>query len=416
VILAHLADLHLGYRAYHRVAPGGLNVRERDVARAFRAALDEIIALRPDLVLVAGDVFHSVRPPNAAIAEAFHQFARLRAELPDVPVVVISGNHDAPRSVESGSILRLLGEIPGVVVVEGGARRVRVGTAGVSVLCVPHGALARGESVSREPDATAQVNLLLLHGTVTGGAVEAGLRFLGEYGGAEVDLEQLAPERWDYVALGHYHIVTELASNVWYAGALERTSTNIWQEASGEKGFLTYDTDSGRARFHPVPTRPVLDLTRVSGRVSGAVGDGSRFREPAELDALIRARVEGVAGGLSGKIVRLVCGDVPRELFRALDHAAIRAYKAQALHFQLDVRRPERRAADDEVAQRPHSLEEELAGFLRRWPLSSGGLDRSRLLELALGYLAESGAATVEEAASEVLFGDGAAGAGGAEP
>src|SRR5690606_23792546 len=108
MILAHLADLHLGYRAYHRLAPGGLNARERDVAAAFDLAADRVIALRADLVLVAGDAFHTVRPSNTAIAGAFRQFARLRAARPEAPVVVIAGNHDSPRSVETGSILKLL--------------------------------------------------------------------------------------------------------------------------------------------------------------------------------------------------------------------------------------------------------------------------------------------------------------------
>ena len=104
--LAHLADLHLGFRAYHRLVPGRdggaaprYNAREYDVATAFRTALDRIIELEVDLVLVAGDVFHTVRPSNAAIAAAFRQFARLSAALPDVPVVIIAGNHDSPRAV-----------------------------------------------------------------------------------------------------------------------------------------------------------------------------------------------------------------------------------------------------------------------------------------------------------------------------
>jgi DNA repair protein SbcD/Mre11 len=118
LIIAHLADLHLGYRAYHRLGPGGTNARERDVARAFGAALDAVSALEVDLVVVAGDVFHTVRPSNAAIADAFRQFARLRAALPGTPVVVIAGNHDSPRAIETGSILRLLAEIPGVYVAD----------------------------------------------------------------------------------------------------------------------------------------------------------------------------------------------------------------------------------------------------------------------------------------------------------
>src|SRR5512142_220188 len=148
MLLAHLADLHLGYRAYHRLAPGGLNARERDVAQAFRAALDRIIELKPDLVLVAGDVFHTVRPSNAAIADAFRQFSRLAAALPETPIVVIAGNHDSPRAVETGSILRLFAEIPGVVAVDDQSRSVLLESLDAAVLCLPHNALAGGQPIA----------------------------------------------------------------------------------------------------------------------------------------------------------------------------------------------------------------------------------------------------------------------------
>ena len=111
--IAHLADLHLGFRQYHRQTSTGLNQREADVANVFRGAVDGVIAARPDLVLVAGDLFHAVRPSNPAILFAFRQFQRLRVALPDAPVVLIAGNHDTPRSVETGSNLRLF-RPPGV--------------------------------------------------------------------------------------------------------------------------------------------------------------------------------------------------------------------------------------------------------------------------------------------------------------
>ncbi|MCU0621560.1 MAG: metallophosphoesterase [Gemmatimonadales bacterium] len=95
--LAHLADPHLGIRQYHRLTPAGINQREADVANAFRAAIDDVIAVRPDAVVVAGDLFHAVRPSNAAIVFAFRQFQRLREALPAAPVVLIAGNHDTPR-------------------------------------------------------------------------------------------------------------------------------------------------------------------------------------------------------------------------------------------------------------------------------------------------------------------------------
>ncbi|PYO64610.1 MAG: DNA repair exonuclease, partial [Gemmatimonadetes bacterium] len=75
--LAHLADLHLGFRQYDRQTPRGGNQREADVAEAFRRAVDDLLAQRPDLILLGGDVFHSVRPTNPAILFLFQQLHRL---------------------------------------------------------------------------------------------------------------------------------------------------------------------------------------------------------------------------------------------------------------------------------------------------------------------------------------------------
>src|SRR5687767_11479353 len=158
MLIAHLADLHLGYRAYHRLAQGGINARERDVALAFRATLDRLIQLRPALIVIAGDVFHSVRPSNAAIADAFRQFSRLRAALPATPIVMIAGEHDSPRSVETGSILRLFAEIPGVHVMDQEARAVFFEELQTSVLGVPHTPLAAGEPLALAPDPNAETD------------------------------------------------------------------------------------------------------------------------------------------------------------------------------------------------------------------------------------------------------------------
>lgn len=382
MLIAHLADLHLGYRAYHRLAKGGINARERDVAWAFRAALDRTIELRPELVLMAGDIFHTVRPSNSSIADAFRQFARLAAALPDTPVVVIAGNHDSPRAIETGSILRLLAEIPGVVVVDDAARAVYLEALDASVLCLPHNALSSGETIVMEPDAEAAVNLLMLHGTVAGGAAEQKLRYVSEYGGVKVETSEIRPELWDYVALGHYHIATELAPNMWYSGGIERTSTNIWEEATTTKGFLTYDTDARRAEFHPVPTREVVDLPRFS----------AKGMAPAEIDAMIRRLVEEIPGGIGGKVVRLVVADVTRDLFRELDHRQVREFKAEALHFHLDARRPEiRRIVGYGAPGHRRTLEEEVESFIKlHWQLSSQQIERDRLLALASRFMAEA--------------------------
>jgi exonuclease SbcD len=378
--IAHLADLHLGYRAYHRATPRGVNVREADVADAFRRAVARVVELRPDVVLVAGDVFHTVRPSNTAIADAFRQLCVLTEGLPGVPVVMIAGNHDSPRSSDTGNILSLFREIEGVTVVADECHPVRLASLDATLLCMPHNALAAdgGEPVPMDPDPKARHNLLMLHGTVGGAAAEAKIRYVTEFGGAVVEDTAIGAERWDYVALGHYHIVTDLAPNMWYAGALERTSTNLWQE-QGDKGFVLFDTDTGRGEFHAVETRPVLDLPRLSARGKGA----------AEVDEGIRAALESVAGGIAGKIVRLVVEDAPRHVVRELNHRRIREWKAEALHFHLDARPPEvrRRAASGAPLKR-QTLAEQVEGFLTsHWTPSRPDIERERLVALGRTYV-----------------------------
>ncbi|HEV2148757.1 MAG TPA: exonuclease SbcCD subunit D [Longimicrobiaceae bacterium] len=379
--IVHLADLHLGFRAYHRATPRGMNVREADVADAFRRAVARTVELRPELVLIAGDVFHTVRPSNASIAEAFRQLSVLCEGLPDVPVVLIAGNHDSPRSSDTGNILALFREIPGVHVVAEEARAVHLPQVETSVLCLPHNALAAegGDPVPMEPDPSMRHNVLMLHGTVGGSVAEQKLRYVTEYGGAVVADTDIGPERWDYVALGHYHIATELAPNMWYAGGIERTSTNVWMEAEGPKGFLEYDTERRRATFHPLQTRPVVDLARLSAKGLTA----------AEADERIRAAVEGVPGGIAGKMVRLVVTDIPRPVVRELNHKRIREWKAEALHFHVDARPPEiRRMAASGAPVRRQTLQEQVSSYLaKHWTLSSETLERARLVELGTHYV-----------------------------
>lgn len=380
MIVAHLADLHLGFRAYHRVASDGSNARERDVADAFAAAIDAVIAARADLVLLAGDVFHSVRPPNSAIFDAFSQLVCLRAALPDAPVVVIAGNHDSPRSADTGSILRVLTHVPGVRVVERAAETVRLEGLDVAIRCVPHPALLGGGQ-EYEPDPAARLNLLVLHGTVTGAGTDERLLRFAEFGGARVDAAEIDPDRWDYVALGHYHIATPLAPNMWYAGATERTSTNPWIE-DGDKGFLLWDTEARTAEFRAVPSRPLHDLPAIEARVGGEFIDAER------LDELIRERVASLPG-LDDRIVRLVVHDVPRDVVRRIDHAYVREMKARALHFHLDLRRPARGGGGPSAPgeRRQRGIEEEVRDFVGEWSPGAPGIDGDRLVELALHYL-----------------------------
>jgi DNA repair protein SbcD/Mre11 len=382
VKLAHLADLHLGFRQYDRQTPRGGNQREADVAEAFRRAVDDLLVQRPDLIVVAGDVFHSVRPTNAAILFCFQQLQRLRVGLPDSPIVVIAGNHSTPRSTETGAILRLY-EALGVEIAVEHARRIVFSKLDCSVLAVPHQALVGSEPPALRPERGTRLNILVTHGQVPGLGEDRGTM---EYGGALVTRDILAPAQWDYIALGHYHVAHQVEPNVWYAGSLEYISPNPWGQLQDEqdrgragKGYLLVELPGSRVTFRPIASvRRHVDLPLIEGK----------GLTPRELDERIAAQVAGAKPAIDDQIVRQLVFDVSRATARDLDHAAIRAYKARALHFQLDLRRPEvHRVEASGAPVRRQTLPETVQEFLEHRPLDAD-LDRAEFVRLGVEYVA----------------------------
>lgn len=380
--LVHLSDLHLGFRQFQRVTPSGKNQREADVAQSFTRAIDKIIALAPELVLIGGDVFHTVRPTNPAILHAFRQFSRLRTALPNAIVVIVAGNHDMPRSSETTCILRLF-EPLNFHIVDVEPRRLHFPEHDLSILAVPD--LLPG-SVDLSPDLSVGRNVLLLHGEVEG-ALPAGARE-DERASMAIPASTVAHERWSYVALGHYHVYRKVGPNAFYCGSLDYTSTNAWGEYAEEraaklpgKGLIERDLASGKQTFHPLPvTRKIIDLPAIAGRGLSA----------ADLDASVAASVAKCPdGGIDGKVVRLVVNDVPRHIARELDHQKLREYQRRALHFTLDTRRPapvRTSVSESGAPGRRPSLVDTLREALRGRELT-GDIDRDQLVALGEQYL-----------------------------
>jgi hypothetical protein len=86
-------------------------------------------------------------------------------------------------------------------------------------------------------------------------------------------------------------------------------------------------------------------------------------------------------------VTRLVVENVPASLAHGLDHAALRVVRAQALHFQLDLRRPvTSRVVGMGAPGTRRPLPELLADYLGRRPLPAD-LDRARFVALGGEYL-----------------------------
>jgi DNA repair protein SbcD/Mre11 len=395
VKLAHLADLHLGFRQFDRQTPRGGNQREVDVAEAFRRAVDDLLGERPDLIVIAGDVFHSVRPTNPAILFLFQQLQRVRTELPDTPVVVVAGNHDTPRSAETGAILRLY-ETLGIELALEVPRRLVFPRLDCAVLAVPHQAIAQEERPALRPERGATHNILVVHATVPElGGVETGAV---EYGGATLSREELGLAQWDYVALGDYNVAHAIAPNAWYSGSLDYLPPSPWvqlrEEAKAKrpgKGYLLVHLPGPRVEFRPIePPRRFIELPAIQGEGLTA----------KDIDHLITERVTKSKRPIDDAVVRLTVWDVSRGTARDLDHEVIRGYKARALNFQLDIRRPpppEREVGMATPGGRRLTLPETVKDFLSRRPLDAD-LDREAFVRTGVEYVEQAGTRDREEA------------------
>lgn len=386
--LVHLSDLHLGYRQYQRLTPTGINQREADVAHTFTRAVDQVIELRPDLVLVAGDVFHTARPTNAAILHAFRQFVRLRTQLPNAIVVMVAGNHDTPRTTETGSILGLFEQL-GVHVASTQARCIPFPGHDLSILAVPD---VPGQAVELVPDPASRYNILVIHADLE----DVIPRYQAEIDRAAVRLtrRQLNAPQWSYVALGHYHVHRQVERNAFYSGSTDYTSLNVWGDLAEEeelgrktgKGFVEFDLESGKHTFHRLPpSRVFLDLDEIRARAMSV----------AEIDAAIRRAVGKCKGGIDDKVVRLVLRDVPRHVARELDHRALRDYKQRALNFHLVTRKPDLLPRHGQGAPGRRASVVDLVREQLRTRELPPDLDRDRLIELGMKYLSDAEAVTV---------------------
>jgi len=384
--IAHLADLHLGFRQYDRQTPKGGNQREADVAQAFARAVDDLLDQHPDLVVIAGDIFHSVRPTNPAILFLFQQLQRLRVGLPETPLVLVAGDHDTPRTSETGSILKLY-EAVGAEVVIDAARRLEFPKLNCAVLAVPHQALVSPERPALRPERGGpKYNVLVTHGQYPDLGEARGTM---DFGGAPLSLDDLAPTAWDYIALGHFHVMHAVAENARYAGSLDYLPPNPWGQLQDQaehgvkgKGYLIVQLPGLKITERFIaPARQHLELPSIN-----AAGLTAK-----QIDEQIAAAVKQSKPPIDHNVVRLLAWDVARATAHDLDHQAIRGYKARALHFQLDIRRPQPgyRVGLGAPARR-QTLPETVRDFLSR-RLLDADIPRDDFVRTGVDYVEQAG-------------------------
>lgn len=362
------SDLHLGFRAFPRIENGRF-AREQDVERAWADTVRLVVDEQPDLVTIAGDVFHNGRPSIHAI-KAFQDGIRCILRETNAHVVVIGGNHESPKTAESLSPNVLVeDEVIGRVFVVQSPERLRMRVHSgetVAVACFPFVTLASEEVYQLEPDPTADVNVLLVHAAVrsTADGADALPFFYG--GNVALDVGREA-DRWDVIACGDYHDFRRLHPTrlAFYSGSIERTSSNIWAEEP--KCIVFYDTETELLDQLGIETRPVFDFTvqdvngyEIVPQCAEAVNAAMRM--------LIDDGSDGSPNGpfpIDDAIVRLVVEDFDRAERNAIDQDLKRRLKEKCFHFQLDIRfaASESTSAPDRRAQRARTIADEAVVF-----------------------------------------------------
>ena len=368
--VAAIGDAHLGRSYYSVTTPEGLNQRERDFELSFEAAVDRALAQSPDLVVWLGDVFDHPRPTYRSFRVAQRALARIRDH--GVAAVVISGNHDTPRMPGTGSPYSALADTFPEVHFAHRLQYERFELPGLVVHAVPQ-MMSVEATIEALHEANAQrsldrSNLLLTHPRVP--QVQPKYADINEI---EVDAGELQS---DFVLLGHFHVHTKVADNIWYAGSTD--SFSFADDPDRAKGIAVLHTDTGDVRHIPLEgQRPLVTLDTVH-----ALG-----LSPTDLESQVMERAASVP---AGAVARLYIDGADPEAYRLLDLVAVRDAASAALHLKLEPTFAGATAPSDlpdmeSIAARweRYLSEQDLTGF-----------DRDRIKRLGDTYLARA----VEEA------------------
>ena len=254
--LIHIADTHLGLAAFNRLDPeSGMNLREKQVYDNFLSAIDAIIHLKPDVLVHAGDLFDTVKPKTRAYTTVLEALDRLHAA--DIPFIVIAGNHSMVKTRYTTSPYEVLTYHPSKITAAYKFRYEQVEIGDTVFHLIPN--MLRVEDYRTAYDqvelSSSHHNVLVTHGLATA-IKDKRLATVAEH---ELDSTILS-DRFDYIALGHYHRQCQITDNAWYSGSTEFLT---YGEIADTKGGLLVDPGRHEVCHLDLPRTPMIDLGTI---------------------------------------------------------------------------------------------------------------------------------------------------------
>jgi exonuclease SbcD len=353
----HAADLHLGYAQYN------LEARRADFDKAFQELVDKTLDLKPDFMIMAGDIFQQARPLNSTLESVIQNLRRLRDA--KIPVLAVDGSHDAAPNTITGTILNPLdsaGLIHYLPRHEGACWR----NESCYVYGIPNFRTKRRteellpiflEQNPPIPDSSL-FNILVFHMALD----------MPNFKPPQMEAEatpEMLPDGFNYYAAGHIHQLVNIrfkSGILVYSGC---TETVNYEDASVPKGFVYVQVDEkGTPKLRQISlesprrfkiynqkdytgltpakiTEEIVQLVKDEDEEGVIIVPVIKGTLPAEANRnevdLTKIRGAAERALLVHPIMRLKTSEVPEEVIQSIFEGELKDLKTKAFEYFLQI-------------------------------------------------------------------------------
>ncbi len=242
--IVHCSDLHLGKRLSG--TKDYVTKRYMDFFNAFATFVDKVEEIKPDVCLIAGDIFDKKEINPDILSKTEYLFKRLRDNVKK-DIIAIEGNHDNSRILEE-SWLEYLQEQNILKVFyynKDFEEKNYLKIDDINFYPVGYPGFMIDEVLTKlsEKLNPQEKNIVIVHTGISGGTnTLPGL--------VSTSILDLFKDKAIYIAGGHIHSFTTYPKEKPYffvSGSLE--FSNVQNEKSDKKGFILFDTDTLNYEF-----------------------------------------------------------------------------------------------------------------------------------------------------------------------
>ncbi len=325
--IVHMSDSHLGFQDLNKSDENGRNIVEEMIYSGFFNTINKIIELNPDAVVHAGDVFHRERPGIRPL----YVFKKGLERLIDagIPVIIINGNHDAPKSLARTSPFFIYEGMTDVNIAHQGKYEY-FDVDDHRFHCIPYCLNEEEYKLAYSKIDPCGRDVLIMHGMVQSMWCER-RNDVGEY---ELDDGFLRSD-FDYIALGHCHGRRKVNDNTWYSGSVEYFS---FDEARQEKGILSVDLSTNQ--ISP------LDIYKSKYRIDYPPIDCSGL---SSWDIVSEIFEQCKLCEIKNKIIKCNLKNVDRDQYKKLNRTMFSEIRDQCIDFKITYEFKEEKTMDKQM-------------------------------------------------------------------